>query len=262
MNYRHTFVICAYGESPYLKACIHSLKKQTVKSTLIIVTSTPNSMIKRLAMQYKIPLYVNEGESGIVQDWNFGYDKAKTKYLTIAHQDDIYHEQYTEYLIEGMESVKKPLIFFSDYGEIRNGKIIIANTLLKVKRLMLLPLECKCLSDNKFIRRRILSFGSAICCPSVGFARENLKTPVFETGFRSNEDWQAWEKISKESGDFVYCRKRLVYHRIHEESATSRIIGETGRTEEDIEMFQKFWPRPIAKVLAGIYGKSENSNNM
>ena len=28
----HTFAICAYKDSPYLDACIHSLKRQSAKS--------------------------------------------------------------------------------------------------------------------------------------------------------------------------------------------------------------------------------------
>ena len=37
----HTFVICAYGESPYLEACIRSLLSQTEKSRILCATSTP-----------------------------------------------------------------------------------------------------------------------------------------------------------------------------------------------------------------------------
>ncbi len=38
-------------------------------------------------------------------------------------------------------------------------------------------------------------------------------------------------------------------HRIHEESETSATINETGRYDEDLEMFRKFWPDFIAKRL-------------
>lgn len=46
---KHTFVICAYKESQYLEECIRSLRRQTVKSNIIMVTSTPNSYISDLA---------------------------------------------------------------------------------------------------------------------------------------------------------------------------------------------------------------------
>ena len=73
----HTFVICAYKESPFLEECILSLKNQSIESYIIMITSTPSLYISQLAEKYEIPLYINKGEKGIVQDWNFGYAKCK-----------------------------------------------------------------------------------------------------------------------------------------------------------------------------------------
>ena len=41
MKDNHTWVICAYGESDYLEACIQSLKNQTLQSQIICYSSTP-----------------------------------------------------------------------------------------------------------------------------------------------------------------------------------------------------------------------------
>ncbi len=258
----HTFVICAYQESRFLEECIRSLKKQTVKSELIMVTSTPNHFIRDMAAKYGIPLEINTGEKGIVQDWNFAYSQAKTKYMTIAHQDDVYKEAYTEVLLREMERSKQTLIGFTDYAEIRYGATVEVNTMLKIKRWMLLPLRCRVLRKSRFIRRRILSLGCPICCPSVMFQKENLPAQIFTAGYRSDEDWQAWERISRRKGDFVYQSSRLTLHRIHEESATTAIIGDNARAKEDYEMFLKFWPPVIARFLVKHYSKSEKSNNM
>lgn len=116
---KHTFVICAYKESQYLEECIRSLRRQTVKSNIIMVTSTPNSYISDLAKKYNISLFVNEGPGGITQDWNFGYRCAETEYVTIAHQDDVYRKDYLERALRAVDYFKKPLIFFSDYYELR-----------------------------------------------------------------------------------------------------------------------------------------------
>lgn len=59
----HTFAICAYKESPYLEECIKSLKNQTIKSNILIATSTPNELYKGIADKYAIPYYINEGEA-------------------------------------------------------------------------------------------------------------------------------------------------------------------------------------------------------
>lgn len=261
-NNKHTFVICVYKESLFLERCIISLKTQTVKSKIIMVTSTPCDFLSEMAGKYNIPLYINTGEKGIVQDWNFGYDQCRTPYVTIAHQDDIYFRDYAKTAISMMENSRRPLIFFSDYCEIRNEKLTKCNRLLRIKRIMLTPLRIRGLRKNKFVRRRCLSVGNCICCPSVTFAVKNLPNPVFHVRFRSNEDWEAWEKLSKLNGEFLYCPKILMGHRIHEESETSIIIGENARGIEDYEMFCKFWPRWIAKLLVKIYSKSEKSNEI
>lgn len=258
----HTFVICAYKESQYLERCIKSLLKQTVQSKILIVTSTPNTLIRGLSDKYQIPLVINEGESGIVQDWNFAYRQAETPYVTIAHQDDIYFPQYTERMLTQMVEQKKPLIWFSNYAEIRQGHIVKRNKLLSVKRLMLSPLRIKFFWKSRFIRRRVLSFGCPICCPSVTFARDNLPPVIFSVGFRSDEDWQAWEKLSQIKGSFVYNYQILMGHRIHEDSETSHILQDNERTKEDYIMFCKFWPKWMAKVLTKLYSEGEKSNEL
>ena len=92
---KHTFVICAYKESAFLEECIESLEEQTVTSTIIMVTSTPCDYISNMAQKHGIELYVNDGETGISADWNFGISMAKTQYVTVAHQDDVYRRNYT-----------------------------------------------------------------------------------------------------------------------------------------------------------------------
>ncbi len=258
----HTFVICAYEKSPFLEECVRSLLRQTVKSELIMTTSTPNWYISRIARKYGIPLKVNTGNKGIVQDWNFAYRQAKTRYMTIAHQDDVYSRFYTEVMLRNMGRAAHPLIGFTDYAEIRSGKIAKNNTMLKIKRLMLLPLSSRALQKSRFVRRRILSLGCPVCCPSVIFRKDNLPDTIFQVGYRSDEDWQAWEKLSALQGEFVYCNRILTCHRIHEDSATTAIIGDKVRSREDYEMYLKFWPAGIARLLVKLYSKSEKSNTM
>ena len=257
----HTFVICAYKESEYLEECILSLKNQTVESQIIMETSTPNNHISGLAEKYQIPLFFNSN-GGITQDWNFGLVQVKTKYATIAHQDDIYEPAYVEKMLAEMEASKQPLIAFSDYGELRDGKKVYDIQMLKIKELMLSPLRVRAFKGSKFVRRRILSLGDAICCPSVTFNLDVLERPIFVDGFRSCEDWEAWEKISRLKGDFLYIPEPLMCHRIHEESATTAIIQDKARVEENYIMFCKFWPKPIAKLINKFYTKSEDSNTL
>lgn len=261
-EYKHTFAICAYKESPYLEECICSLKEQSIPSKIILATSTPCAFIEDLCRKYDIPCYVNYGEHGITQDWNFAYAQCDTPIVTIAHQDDIYFKDYTSSMFAMLEKSRQPLIYFSEYAELRNGELVFNQGILRIKRLMLFPLRFKVFWRSRWMRRRILSLGCPICCPSVTFFRDNLKGFAFKNHFRTNEDWEAWEIISRYKGEFLYDKNPQMAHRIHADSETSATIKETGRTQEDIEMYRKFWPAWIARLLAGFYKKSEQSNDL
>lgn len=258
----HTYVLCAYKESAFLEDCVKSLLSQTVKSNILIATSTPNEHISDIAQKYDIPVYVNEGIKGIGGDWNFAYSKAQTPLITIAHQDDIYEPTYTEEMLSFINKSKNPIIYFCGYAELRNGEKVYKNTNLKIKKLMLAPLKPKCFWTSRFVRRRVLSFGCPICCPAVTFVGERVGENPFTNDYLSDIDWQQWEIQSRKKGSFVYNKQPLMCHRIHEESATTEIIGDSKRSKEDFDMFCKFWPRPIAKLIAKLYSKSEKSNDV
>ena len=212
---KHTFVVCAYKESQYLEECIQSVLNQNVKSKVIISTGTPNSYIKEIAEKYKLQLFVNPNPSSLASDWNFAMSCAETELITLAHQDDVYEKGYSENIWKAYNKSKNPIILFSDYAELRDGKIVLKNKLLTVKRIMLSPLKLSGLWNSRFVRRRILSFGSAICCPAVTLVKSMVPEGLFEDNMKSNIDWQAWERLSKNKGAFVYVSIPLMEHRIH-----------------------------------------------
>ena len=215
VNQQHTWVICAYGESEYLDACIQSLKKQTLQSQIICYSSTPLDSIKELCQRYDIPFYTKQG-GGIGKDWNNALSFVETKYATIAHQDDYYEPEYAEKVLAKMEKHPDVLIAYSDYFEEKDGHKIPANT--------------------------------------------NLKNFFFDEGMRVSLDWYAWYKISEYKGRFAYVSDKLMCHRIHGESETSKTIADNTRSKEDLYMYELFWPKWIAKLLMRQYVKSQNSN--
>lgn len=258
----HTFVICAYGTSQYLEECIQSLLGQKVKSRVLIATSTPNQFINELGKKYHLEVRINRNGTGIADDWNFAYRQAESKYVTLAHQDDIYEPDYTEKMLQLLENAERPLIFFSNYGEIRNNKKQEVNLLLKIKRIMLAPIHNRKMRKYRIIKRGILALGNPICCPAVTYVKGNMQYPVFRKHFKSNLDWEVWEQLSNEDGSFEYCGRVLMYHRIHKESETSILINSRERIAEDYEMLCRFWPEWVAKICIRIYSKGENSNKV
>lgn len=256
----HTFAICAYKESKYLEDCIKSLVNQTMKSNIIISTSTPNEYIENLAKKYNLKLYINEGEKGIGQDWNFAVSKATTDYVTVAHQDDIYDTYYLENIYKQCIKDEEIVIAFTDYGELRNDKIVTNNKLLKIKRIMLIPLKIS--QKSKIMKKMALSLGNPICCPSVTVNKKKVGEKPYKTNLKCSLDWDTWAEFIKIKGRFAYIPKVMMFHRIHEESETSNLIENNIRLEEDYIMFKKFWPDFIAKILMKQYGKSVESNKI
>ncbi len=254
----HTFVICAYKESRYLEECIKSIKNQNVKSNLIMVTSTPNSYIENLANKYDIKLYINNGESGIGQDWNFGVSNTNTKYVTIAHQDDIYNKNYLEEIVNKINDGKEFVIAFGDYREIKNNTIIPLTKNLKIKKILLSRLKKN--GNKRSAKKFALKFGSAICCPCVTINTDIAGKEPYKTEFKCDLDWDTWYELAKLDKEFLYINEELMCHRIHEESETSNLIHNNIRLEEDYEMFKKFWPKPIAKFIMLFYKSAIKTN--
>lgn len=251
----HTFVICAYGDSPYLEACITSLKNQTTSSALILYTSTLSDYIKDICKQHDLPIYTGVGGS-IGKDWNNALSFVKTKYATIAHQDDYYEPDYAEKVLEKI--VPETLIAYSDYYELKNDSKIMTNTNLKIKRVMLKTLSI--FPSWIWWRRRVLSFGNPISCPAVTYNLEKLSDFRFDPEMKVSIDWFAWAEISRYKGRFDYVEEKLMCHRIHEDSETSNTIKDKTRTAEDLFMYEQFWPKSVARWINKFYENSQKSN--
>lgn len=259
---KHTFVVLAYKESDKLEECIQSVLNQSIKTSVVLATSTPNDFINKIAKKYKLEVIVNKNPNGIAGDFNFATSCVKSCLVTIAHQDDIYDFTYAENILTKYKKCPNSLILFTDYYEIKNDKKEYSNTNLKIKRILLLPLRISGLSKYKFIKRWSIRWGNAICCPAVTFVQKNIPKDPFLCSFKCNVDWYAWENLSKLKGNFSYIPKKIMGHRIHEESTTTNIIKDHIRTKEDLEMFKKFWPDFIAKIINRMYSQSEKNNNV
>lgn len=257
MKILHTFSVLAYKESPFLEECLKSVTSQKYPSKVIIATTTPNNHIKHLAKKYHVKIVTGK-HTNIGGDFDFAVHAADTALVTVAHQDDIYESSYSQKIISVYKKFPSASIMFTDYFEIRDDKRVYANTNLKIKRLLLTPLK---ISHNKIGKRFALKFGNAICCPAVTFVRKNCPKEIFSSNYKCNVDWHAWEKISKQRNSFVFVAEKLMGHRISADTTTTDIINQGIRTKEDYDIFLRFWPKPIARILTRLYKNSEKSNS-
>lgn len=257
----HTFAICAYKESEYLEECVTSLRNQTLKTNIIMATSTPNEYIENIAKKYDIPLYVREGQSDIKDDWNFAYNSADTEWVTIAHQDDRYDEHYAEELQKKVSDLDDAIAFVSDYIPLKNGVVGPRDINSKIRRFLRNPLKNKTMARSKFWKKAILCMGNSICCPAVTYHKKSLGESFFTSELKFNIDWDTFLKLAYIDGTFAYVDKPLTFYRVHDGATSKEFIENNKRINDDTFMFEKFWPKWIVKIIMVFYKKAYDTYN-
>lgn len=258
----HTFAICAYKTSPYLEECIQSIVKQEVLGSVIVTTYTPNSYIQDLCSKYSLPLYIGETNKDSAKDsFNFAASKIDTPLYTLCHQDDIYMEKYLINALKNLNKAKDPLLYFSDYYELRKEKVIKTNKILKFKRFLLYPFQFPFFQKSKLIRRRVLGLGNPFCNPTWCYVKSKMPNPLFEnSNIIMSLDYEFIEILSHEIGSFVYGDSVDLLHRIHKETGTTAAINSGVRTSEELIILNRLWPKSIAKVISKFYSMAQNNN--
>ena len=252
-----TMVLCAYGENPFLKEAAASLAGQTVPVNVIVATSTPSEYVESVAREHGFAYRINpERGKGIGPDWEFAAGCAETEYVTIAHQDDIYFPEYAENILKSFEKYPDSLMVFTNSCDRVKDKFLKDRGYLKIKRLLLWPYYLKKSWKLKLIKAAAYSFGNAICCPSVTYNTRLTGPLKFDSSFASNLDWMKWRELANMRGRFTYVRDILMAHRIDETTATSSLIQDNRRYEEDLRMFTLIWGKSIAAFLMKFYSKS------
>lgn len=256
----HSFVVPAYGESPHLEACLRSLAAQERPTSIIVATPTPSPRIEALAAAYGAELRVNERGGGIGIDWNFALSCASTRWVTIAHQDDVYLPRFTAATLDAAERHPDASLVFTGYAERTVDGIRVDTTLLRIKRALLeLGFLGGSRAGTRFFKTNTLRFGCAIPCPAVTIdqARNRLR---FREDLRIDLDWAAWLELARRPGAFVYVREVLMEHRVHADSETTAGIAGGARAAEDRALLRMMWPGPVADAIAATYGIAYRSN--
>ena len=240
----HTFVILAYHESDDLEDCIKSILNQSVKSNIVIATSTPSDFITELASQYSLGVMVNKEKSNKGSDYNFALSTFNTKLLTIAHQDDLYDRNYTKEIIKCYKENLDSSIIFTDYYEIHKDiKVKCSRTLLR-KKMIVSPLKHHRLQNKYRYKIRSLKYGQAFCTSSVTFVKKNIKKDFFPNDFKYYNDWQGFINLAMEDDSrMVYLPKKLVGYRVYEKEINIDMINEKE------QILNQFWNEKIIAFL-------------
>ncbi len=246
----------AHGDSPFLDGCLRSLQTQTLASTIIVTTSTPSAFIDHAAAAHDAPVLVNPLSEGIAADWNFAMSASEARRVTLAHQDDVYFPTFAVRSLGLLDDHREAVACFTGYQEVDDHGQVTGSKLSFVKHL----LERVTLGGHTVARgvrlRAYLSFGNPLPCSSVTFDRDRIGDFRFADNLRSNLDWDAWLRLGERGQALARAPERLVGRRHNALTATSRLIREGVRQREDLMMFRRLWPSPLAEAIAYAYRAS------
>ena len=250
----HSFAVMAYGDSPFLGDCLRSLRDQTRASTLVLTTSTPSNFITDTAAAFGVPVMINPRRAGIAADWNFALAATPARRVTLAHQDDVYRPAFLDLSLAALRDARGAALAFTGYDEIDDQGAVVTSRISVVKHL----LERLTLGAATRVAptrlRRFLALGNPLPCSSVTFDRDRLGDFAFSDAFQSNLDWDAWLRLADAGQVFARAPARLVGRRHNPLTATSRLIREGVRQREDLILFRRLWPGPLAEAIAWAYG--------
>jgi glycosyltransferase involved in cell wall biosynthesis len=258
----HTFVVPAYGHSPHLRECLASLRNQTVPSRIVVATSTPSPEVERVCAELSVDYAVHGPNRGIGNDWNQALRQAKSRYATVAHQDDVYYPRFTERTLAALARAPGGILAFTDYEEFTDTGPRPRSRLLLIKQALL---EFAFLGRSRIATRlaktNALRFACPIPCPAVTL--DTLIHPDgFDESYQVNLDWATWLAASRHEGAFVWVREPLMGHRIHPESETSAAILDGRRGAEDFRILSQLWPSWLARMIVRSYSTAYASNEV
>lgn len=259
----HAFVVPAYGHSPHLRDCLASLAGQEKQSPVVLCTSTPFEGLDALCEEFGVRVVRHGPNKGIAHDWNVSLTQAQTDWVTVAHQDDVYLPGFVERTMALVERHRDAVLAFTDYEEMDSNGVRARTLPLRIKRWLV---ECGMWGrehvPSRWSKTNLLRFGCSIACPTVSLRRAAIPEGIrFDERYRVNLDWDFWLRLAQEvPGGFVCDRAILMRHRIHESSETTAGIVDGVRAREDLELFSRLWPGPVARLLAHAYGMSYSYN--
>lgn len=255
-------IVLAYKETIYLKDCLASLVSQSEPCDIVLSTSTPNAHISAIAASHNLPVLENSISGGIGSDWNFALMHAEGRRVTLCHQDDVYHRDYVHRVMELFRQSPQLAMVFTNHHEImRDGRAADGLNVLIKRGLTRWAFGGQRIVRGLDVRRRLLGFGNPVSCPSVALNMSVLDGFRFSEKLQINLDWDAWDRIADAGGHLGYVQMPLVSHRVHDGSETSAGLRDNRRQQEDVQMFERYWPKPWVRFIMRLYRRSYASNN-
>ena len=154
-----SLIIINYNSKNYLKNCLKSCINQKTKFKFEVIliddASTDNSLNNILEIKSKsLRIFKNKKNMGIEKTSNFGFNKAKGKFICRVDSDDLLEANFIETMLKNFK--KKYSFLYSNYKVLnKNGKVIGKKVLPNFNKLEIL-LRGDFLATGTVYKRNVL----------------------------------------------------------------------------------------------------------
>lgn len=241
-----TLAILVHKPSPeYLNALFDSLVLQSGNYLVDIVDDSPEPH-----RQLHIPaglgaryLRHQSNKHGLSGNWNFAVEHSRTHWITVLHQDDVLHPDYTSIIAELVARYPAATGVFchaSIVDENGNPTRTVADW---VKEALLRRLPGPSYALHGEPGSVALLKGNFIFCPAVCFNRERLQGLSFDYRWRMVPDLALYLEMLAQGHELAGSKSIGMYYRRHAEQATSKYQATGLRFDEEFALYREYAKR-------------------
>jgi len=246
--------IPTYNRSKFLQESIESVLAQTYRDFELIIcdnASTDNTIdVVKSFKDPRIKFFINDNNTGAVNNMNKCIELAEGDYITIFHDDDVMILNNLEYKVKFLDETPNVGLVYSDVYIIdANGKVTDGPSTVNMN-----SKQEVILSGLTFFKKLVFG-GNFIYCPSVLLRKRCYdKLGKYDVRLPGASDYEMWARTSLYY-DIGYIACPLIKYRRHQGNDSHNFQGK----KKLKGMEQDF----LAKIMAfENYHKSPNKNKI
>lgn len=237
-----TVAVPIFNGGRFLAETIRSLLNQSEKSFRLLCLddlSTDDSVAVVSGFDDpRIEIIVAGQHSSLAENWNRALEMAKTEYLVIAHQDDVYESDFLSRMLRLIESHPRTFAAHCKTTAIDGDGHAVRLPAARYKETFW-PVDDPYERDPT-AEAEVLSRGNYVIASSVILRMEAVrKIGRFDTSLQFVTDWQYWLRGLSAGFTLTGVHARLVRFRRHPWTATRLTERSLRRYEEEIEVLRQ-----------------------
>lgn len=228
----------------YLDDLFESLLKQSEPFYLDIIDDSPVAQ-----SDIKIPDALNaryirhdNNAHGLSGNWNFAVREARSRWVSVLHQDDMLHPDYTQIIAQLIEAYPRASAVFS-HAQIIDENGQPGSTLAdQIKARLLKKIDGARYTLTGDEGSATLLRGNFIFCPAVCFNREMLGSCGFDERWKMVPDLALYLHLLFKGHTLAGSKKVGMLYRRHQAQATAKYQATGLRFEEEFALYRQMLP--------------------